>query len=87
VPPEPIRVLLEVVEILERLQIDYLVGGSLASSFLGEPRATVDVNVALVVRAEQVDPLVDALEHALFVNRAGLGLSDLLDRALTDAGA
>lgn len=68
-PPEPIRVPLEVAEILERLQIDYLLGGSLASSFLGEPRSTVDSDLALLLEAGGVDALVAALDASFFADR------------------
>ena len=60
--------LIEVAALLERLGIPYLVGGSMASSILGEPRATVDVDLAIHIRSEQVDPLVAALEPDFYVD-------------------
>jgi hypothetical protein len=63
-----VQVLIEVAALLERLGIPYLVGGSMASSILGEPRATVDVDLAIQIRSELVDPLVAALEPDFYVD-------------------
>ena len=52
---------LVVAEILERLGVPYLVGGSLASSVHGIPRATQDADVVADLRIEHVDSLVAAL--------------------------
>jgi hypothetical protein len=68
VSSEPVQVLIEVAALLERLGIPYLVGGSMASSILGEPRATVDVDLAVQIRSEQVDSLVAALEPDFYVD-------------------
>jgi hypothetical protein len=58
---DPIAVTLLVAEVLEHLQIPYLVGGSLASSLQGIPRATHDVDLVTDLRLEHVGPLVEAL--------------------------
>jgi hypothetical protein len=73
VPSEPVQVLLEVAALLDRLGIPYLVGGSMASSMLGEPRATVDVDLAVRLRAEQVESLVRALEPEFYVDALAVG--------------
>jgi hypothetical protein len=57
-------------EILERLEIDYLLGGSLASSFLGEPRSTIDIDLALRLEMQRVESLISALEPAFYVDLA-----------------
>ena len=67
-PSEPVRVLLEVAGILDRLGIEYLLGGSLASSVLGEPRATVDIDLAIVLPEASIPELVAALDPAFFVD-------------------
>lgn len=46
---------------LERCGVDYFLGGSLASSFQGEPRATNDVDLVVRLTEESVTPLVAAL--------------------------
>lgn len=50
-----------VVEVLERLGVAYQIGGSVASSAHGAPRATNDVDVVVDLRAEHVAPLCEAL--------------------------
>jgi hypothetical protein len=45
----PLELLARVVAMLDSLAIPYALGGSLASSFLGEPRSTVDVDLAVQV--------------------------------------
>ena len=42
---EPIEVTLAVTSVLERLEVEYVVGGSLATSLHGIPRATLDVDI------------------------------------------
>lgn len=44
-------VLVRLVAMLDDLAIDYVLGGSVASSFFGEPRATADVDVAVRIDA------------------------------------
>ena len=60
--------LLEISATLDLLGVEYLLGGSLASSLLGEPRATVDIDLAIVLRETAVPSLVHALDAAFFVD-------------------
>ena len=48
------------VETLERLQIPYLVCGSVASGAFGEPRMTRDIDIVIDLRFGNVTPLCDA---------------------------
>ncbi len=66
--PEPIAVTLQVVEILESLDVTYLIGGSFASAIHGVARMTADTDVVADVRFEQVDPLVQLLRDAFYVD-------------------
>lgn len=59
---------LRVVEILDALGIPYVLGGSLASSLVGEPRATADVDMAIQLRPAQVPALVRAFEREFYVD-------------------
>jgi hypothetical protein len=72
VPSDPIRVLLHVTELLERIGMPYLLGGSLASSMLGEPRSTVDIDLAIVLRSTEVSSLVAALESEFYVDEGAV---------------
>jgi len=51
-----------VADVLDRLAIDYAIGGSLASSIYGEPRLTLDVDLALHLSPSHVEPLANALD-------------------------
>jgi len=48
-----------VVEALERLEIPYLVTGSMATIFYGEPRFTNDIDVVARLESDDVDRLID----------------------------
>ena len=67
-PSDPIRVLLHVAELLDRIGTPYLLGGSLASSMLGEPRSTVDIDLAIVLRSADVAALVAGLGSEFYVD-------------------
>ena len=67
-PSEPIRVLLEIAAALDRLGIEWLLGGSLASSILGEPRTSVDIDLALRLQIQDVDRLEQELAESFFVD-------------------
>lgn len=66
--PEPIAILLRVVDILEDMNILYLVTGSIASSVLGEPRSTVDVDIVADIRPEHVERLVEAMLGEFYID-------------------
>lgn len=65
---ETLRVALEVARALDRLAIPYLVGGSLASSFHGIPRATQDADIVADLREDRVEALLAALEAEFYVD-------------------
>lgn len=55
---DPITLAIQVAEIFDRLEIPYLVGGSVASSLLGEPTATLDVDMVADLTREKVPAFV-----------------------------
>ncbi len=63
---ETLQVTLEVAAIFEGLNIDYLVGGSVASSLHGIPRATQDVDMLARLTPRDVQPLLKALEDKYY---------------------
>jgi len=63
-------VLLLVIEQLEKLGVPYLLGGSMASSVHGMLRATLDADLVVDMRPEQVDSFVQALAGAFYVDDA-----------------
>ncbi|MGO9877409.1 MAG: hypothetical protein ACLPVY_26825 [Acidimicrobiia bacterium] len=57
----PLELAVQVAAILDELGIPYALGGSMASSLVGEPRSTVDVDIAIKLEREAGTAL---LEHA-----------------------
>jgi hypothetical protein len=75
---DPIQVALRVAEALDRCGIEYLVGGSLASSISGEPRSTLDVDLVVVIAESDVDPFLATLGDDFYSE------PDALRRAIRD---
>ena len=65
---DPISLSLDVAAILNRLDIPYLVGGSVASSLMGEMRATEDVDIVADLTIEKVIPLLQMLQPRFYVS-------------------
>jgi hypothetical protein len=65
---EAIEVTLLVTGTLEALGVDYVVGGSVASSVHGLPRSTADSDIVAALREEHVNGLVSSLEAAFYVD-------------------
>ena len=61
-----------VVAALEGVGVPYTVGGSLASSFSGEPRASIDADILVDMTAAQVAPFLDALANRFYADADGL---------------
>jgi hypothetical protein len=55
-----------VAQALEGAGVLYTVGGSLASSFSGEPRASIDADILIRMTDAQVTPFVTALGEAFY---------------------
>jgi hypothetical protein len=68
VTPGALALTTTVCRLLEDLGIDHVVGGSIASSLVGEPRATLDVDIAVMLRADAIPGLVDALTGEWYVS-------------------
>jgi len=75
---EPVQITQLVTEVLERLGIPYLVGGSLASSLHGTPRATQDADLVVDLKPHQVMQLVKTLGPAFHVD------ADMIREAIRD---
>lgn len=69
---ETLRVTLEIAEIFERLNIEYLVGGSVASSLHGIPRATQDVDMLARMTSRHVQPFLNALEDKYYAAESAI---------------
>ncbi|MCP3994193.1 MAG: hypothetical protein GY722_03885 [bacterium] len=69
---DPVEIALAVSAALESTGIDYVIGGSIASTLYGEPRATMDVDFAIQLETSQVDRLAAELEEDFYVDRSML---------------
>ncbi len=73
---------------LEERQIDYFLGGSVASTLHGEPRFTQDVNIIVRLSAAEIKPLVARFSGEFYVSEtameeavAGKGCANLIHLA------
>lgn len=66
---DPITLALDVANILNALDIPYLVGGSVASGILGEVRATQDIDLVADLPREKVSELIEALQPRFYVSK------------------
>ncbi|NNC79169.1 MAG: hypothetical protein HKN94_03355 [Acidimicrobiales bacterium] len=73
----PIELAVDLGARLDALGIDYAVGGSVASSFYGEPRSTLDVDIAVRGDESSLQRLVDDAQAEFYVPK------DLAERAIT----
>lgn len=74
--PEPLQVAAILVKIFDRLELPYLVGGSVASSVLGVERATQDIDFVVDLAEKDVETLVAALGEDFYAD------ADLLREAV-----
>lgn len=73
-----LAVALQVTDALDGCGIRYTIGGSLASSFSGEPRASIDVDIVVDLTEDGVDAFVAALGAGFYAD------ADSLRRAARD---
>ncbi len=67
-PPDWVPALRPLIQAFDALGIAYQIGGSLASSAWGLPRATQDADVVADLRAEHVAPLVARLQDEYYID-------------------
>lgn len=67
-PVDPIAVALRVTSALAELGIQHTVGGSIASSFAGEPRSTIDIDIVAAIDEAHVPALITALDGEFYVD-------------------
>jgi hypothetical protein len=68
--PEPIAVTLIVIDVLEQLNIPYVIGGSLASTQHGTTRATFDSDLVVRMNESHVPSLVSQLHGAFYADES-----------------
>ena len=67
-PTELLEAVARVVASFEELGVEYLVGGSVASSVIGEPRQTVDAHVIARLLGRHAQPLVARLQSGFYTD-------------------
>ncbi len=65
---EPIQITSRIARELDRLGIRYLIGGSLASSLHGVPRATHDVDIVADINESHIPEFVRVLESEFYID-------------------
>lgn len=71
-PIDPFAVALSVTSALDALGIASTIGGSIASSFAGEPRSTIDIDIVAALEEGQIPALVAALTPAFYADADAL---------------
>jgi hypothetical protein len=71
-PVDPLAIACTVSAVLESLGLAHTIGGSLASSFAGEPRSTVDIDFVVAFDESHVPALLSALEADFYVDEGAL---------------
>ncbi|MCJ7623262.1 MAG: hypothetical protein MUO76_07145 [Anaerolineaceae bacterium] len=66
--PDHIAVTVKVTTILEKLDVSYFIGGSLASTIHGMVRTTQDSDLVTALKPEHVQSLVQALQKEFYVD-------------------
>jgi hypothetical protein len=61
-----------VITAFERARVRYTIGGSFASSFAGEPRASLDADIVVEMDRDHVAPFVEALGTAFYLDEEAL---------------
>ncbi|MCX6855042.1 MAG: hypothetical protein NTV80_09070 [Verrucomicrobia bacterium] len=69
---ETLMLAVEVAMVFERLGVSYFIGGSLASSQHGVPRATLDADMVARLGVVHVTPLLEALGEAWYADEAAI---------------
>jgi hypothetical protein len=72
VSADPLDIAWAVSQALEQLGVVHTIGGSLAASFAGEPRSTIDIDVVAALEDFHVDRLVTALSDSFSIDEANL---------------
>ncbi len=69
---DPFEIVAQVTQVLDRLEVEHFLGGSIASTLHGEPRFTQDVDVVVRLPLRLVPALLEALEGRFYGDAAAL---------------
>ena len=80
---DPLAIAARVAAVLESVGVTYSIGGSLAGSFAGEPRATLDIDIVVDLSEAHVLAIVRALESEFYIDEQAVRRA-VRDRATTN---
>lgn len=66
---DPLAITVKVTTVLEKLNIPYVIGGSLASTLYGMVRTTQDSDIVAGMGPEHVELFIDALQDEFFIDK------------------
>jgi len=64
----PAAAFFRLLEVLDRMEIPYLVGGSVASSAHGVPRTTLDIDLVVDLKADQIEAFALDLQQEFYAD-------------------
>lgn len=74
---EPLQITQQIADVFQGLKIHYMIGGSLASSLHGIPRATQDIDIVADIKLNKVKELVNILKMDFYIDE------DMIKEALS----
>jgi hypothetical protein len=69
---DPISLAINISKLLDRCEIPYYVGGSLASSLWGEPRYSENLDLVIVLLPDRVPNLIEALMPQFYISEVAI---------------
>lgn len=76
--PEPLAVTMLVIDVLEYLDVPYVIGGSLASAQHGMARSTLDSDLVVKLNKSHLPLMIPRLQEAFYVDE-GMALSAIVN--------
>lgn len=67
--PDIVEVLLKILNVFQILQIEYQIGGSLASSAFGIPRTTLDIDIVADIKPQHIVKIVNLLKKEFYIDK------------------
>ena len=74
---EPLQITKQIADVFQNLKIHYMIGGSLASSLHGIPRATQDIDIVADIKPNKVTEFVSILKKDFYIDE------DMIKEALS----
>ena len=69
---DPLETAAAVARLLDGLGIPHTIGGSIAASFAGEPRSSIDIDFVVAIEDKDIPAFISAFEPAFYVDEDAL---------------